>query len=674
MLGAMLGALLPWAAVPGAYAWIALTAAGFSMFALARRWLATRDAIFAAALYAANPYHIVIVYWRSAFAELLASTLMPLLLLQLLRVREGQKKAIILLSLVVAAAWLTNAPSAVMANYSLALLVVVLAAINRAPRLLFYGAAAVLIGAALAAFYLLPAAYEEKWVNIAEVLSPGVRPQDNFLFTTLNDADHNRFNLLVSVVATAEMFILALAVFLSRRMRRERSEAWWTLLVWAGAAGVLMISFTFIFWGHLPKLRFVQLPWRWLLCLNVAFAALVTFAFRRWWSRALVVAVMFGVIVVVWHRVQPPWWDTAEDIAEMQQDLRAGNGYEGTDEYVPLGADPYEIKREARRVTIEGESKTRLHIQQWEPETRGFTVGVTEKSSAVLRLFNYPAWKAEVNGREVKTETRDVTGQMVIAVVAGENTVRVIFTRTPDRILGGAISLATLILLLLLMFKDRPSSSAKIVQRVLIATSNPGKLRDFQAAAKAHGVDIECLPGFSSLPSVIEDGETFEANARKKAEFYSRFAPGEMVLADDSGLEVDALRGAPGVHSARYAAEQPNAAEKNTDDDANNARVLQELAGLPPEKRSARFVCILVAARDGSTLAMFRGEAEGIILDAPRGLEGFGYDPLFYFPQIEKTFAQLGAEEKARYSHRGAAFRKFLECYEKPGPRSLPLP
>jgi XTP/dITP diphosphohydrolase len=200
---------------------------------------------------------------------------------------------------------------------------------------------------------------------------------------------------------------------------------------------------------------------------------------------------------------------------------------------------------------------------------------------------------------------------------------------------------------------------------VLVATSNAGKLRDFVGAAVAHGITIAGIPDFASLPPVVEDGATFEANARKKAEEYSRATPGELVLADDSGLEIDALNGAPGVHSARYAApdlqnKEPHAADCNTDDAANNARVLRELAGLPPEKRSARFVCVLAAARDGRTLATFRGTAEGIILDAPRGQNGFGYDPLFYFPNIGKAFAELSVEEKSRYSHRGAAFRAFL--------------
>ena len=209
------------------------------------------------------------------------------------------------------------------------------------------------------------------------------------------------------------------------------------------------------------------------------------------------------------------------------------------------------------------------------------------------------------------------------------------------------------------------------MKRVLVATSNPGKIRDLVGAALAHNVQVESLPNYDTLPPVIEDGATFEANALKKAEFYSRYAEGEIVIADDSGLEVDALKGAPGVRSARYAADEHSLAGHtgNSDDEANNARLLRELHDVPDEFRTARFVCVIAAARNGHRLATFHGKAEGIILRERRGSNGFGYDPLFYFPEIGKTFAQLSAEEKARYSHRGAAFRALLEWEDESADR-----
>jgi len=204
-------------------------------------------------------------------------------------------------------------------------------------------------------------------------------------------------------------------------------------------------------------------------------------------------------------------------------------------------------------------------------------------------------------------------------------------------------------------------------ETVLIATFNPGKIREFQGIAQAYGVSVASIPGFSSLNPVVEDGDTFEVNAEKKAIEYSRAAPGQLVIADDSGLEIDALGGAPGVHSARYAASDPRTAESNSEDEDNRQRVLREMRGIPPERRTARFVCVLAVARDGALLNTIRGTSEGTILDAPRGTNGFGYDPLFYFPSVQKSFAELSAAEKAQFSHRGRAFRLFLDWY-----RALP--
>ena len=448
-LGAVLGALLPWKAVPGAYIWLALTLSGFSMFLLARRWLDRRDAIFAAAFYTANPYFIVIVYWRSAFAELLVGALLPLLLLYALR-SEEENSAVVPLALIVAAAWLTNIPAAVIANYSLVLLMLILAILERSPRVLLRGALAVLLGAALAAFFLIPAAYEQRWVNIAEVLSPGVRPQDNFLFTNINDVDHNRFNLLVSIMASAEIIALAIAAFVSRQWRRHEPQVWWTLLGWALVAVLLNSSFTSFLWERLPQLRYLQLPWRWLLCLNVALALFITMASRRWMVRVLICITMLVLLGFVWHRVQVPWWEKAEDFAQMLDNQQSGAGYEGTDEYVPVEADPYEINKDASRVALDNnvaaDQLLQVRIQRWNAESKLFTAEISQPGQLVLRLFNYPAWRVEVNGQMVATTTRSVTGQMLIPVQAGKNRVRITFTRTWDRTLGGIVTAVTALL------------------------------------------------------------------------------------------------------------------------------------------------------------------------------------------------------------------------------------
>ena len=197
------------------------------------------------------------------------------------------------------------------------------------------------------------------------------------------------------------------------------------------------------------------------------------------------------------------------------------------------------------------------------------------------------------------------------------------------------------------------------MRRLIIATTNAGKVIEIRSAlGDVPGWVLDPLP--PGILPIEETADTFLANAILKAEHYSRFVE-DITLADDSGLSITALGGRPGVHSARYAADDPRAAERNLDDETNNRKLIREIKLVRIENRKAQFVCVIAAAREGETLAVFEGKAEGIILEQPRGFNGFGYDPLFYFPSIQKTFAELSAEEKAKYSHRGAAFRGFLD-------------
>jgi XTP/dITP diphosphohydrolase len=199
--------------------------------------------------------------------------------------------------------------------------------------------------------------------------------------------------------------------------------------------------------------------------------------------------------------------------------------------------------------------------------------------------------------------------------------------------------------------------------RLFAATTSQGKLRDFRTAATAHNISIDPLPGLGEIAAPAEDGETFTSNATLKALYYSHFAPGEIVIADDSGLEVDALNGDPGVRSARFAADHglTDSPDANDNTDVwNNMLLLQKLAGIPPEQRTARYRCVLVAARDGRPLYAADGSVEGIILAAPRGTGGFGYDPLFYLPQLQQTMAEIDLETKHSLSHRGRAFVALL--------------
>ena len=201
------------------------------------------------------------------------------------------------------------------------------------------------------------------------------------------------------------------------------------------------------------------------------------------------------------------------------------------------------------------------------------------------------------------------------------------------------------------------------MKRILVATSNPGKIRDLVGAAIAHNVQIEMLPGFALLPSVVEDGATFEANARKKAEHYGKYAQGEIVIADDSGLEVDALGGAPGVRSARTlptSTTHPSTPATPTTKPTMRAccgscmtcrmssAAVDSCASSPPRATDTRLRHFTARQKESSCARRAAPTASATI-------------PLFYFPEIGKTFAELTAEEKAGYSHRGAAFRAFLQ-------------
>lgn len=454
-LGAALGAILPWKLVPGAYCWIALMLAGASMYRLAREWLPARDALFAAAFYAVNPYHLVIVYWRSAYAELSAAALLPLLVATLLRLREPGSRPVLGLGLILAAAWLTNAPAAVMIHYSAAGLAVLLAVGERSWRMLTRTGLAIALGIGLASFYLLPAILEEKWINIGEVLALGVRPQDNFLFTTIADVDHNRFNLLVSYVALAEIGIMVLAIWRSHASRLKKEPFWLLLSAWGGVTTLVMFSISNPVWQYLPKFRFVQLPFRWLLCLNAALALLLAMSTRRWLTRALAAAALLAVLFMVGHRLQAPWWDNASDILEMSEAISSGTGNEGIDEYVPAGADPYEVNQNLPRVTAPSGTAVPAQIINWGPIEKHFIVHVSQPENLTLRLFNYPAWEVAVNGRPVQAGTMDVTGQMLIPVTAGQSDVRIHFGRTLDRTIGDIVSVISLILLLAAWIKTR---------------------------------------------------------------------------------------------------------------------------------------------------------------------------------------------------------------------------
>jgi XTP/dITP diphosphohydrolase len=190
------------------------------------------------------------------------------------------------------------------------------------------------------------------------------------------------------------------------------------------------------------------------------------------------------------------------------------------------------------------------------------------------------------------------------------------------------------------------------MKELVISTKNKGKIAEFKQMLEKKELNVKSLLDYPNIPDIIEDGLTFSENAAKKAETLARYLQCT-VIADDSGLVVDALDGRPGVYSARYAGDEKN-------DSANMEKVLRELVDIPSEDRTARFVCVIAVARPNEKTLIFEGSCEGLITSEPRGSNGFGYDPIFYIPELEKTMAQLSAEEKNKQSHRANALKNLF--------------
>jgi uncharacterized membrane protein len=465
MLGASLGTVLPWNYVPIVFILLVQTFAGLSAFALARRLLPKRAALFCVACYAANPYALLIVYMRSDFAELLANAFFPLLFLLALQIgdllesaatseRSTTPKVIASFAAVFAAIWLSNAPAGVIASYSAFALFGFATITRKSWQPLLRGMVGLALGFGLASFYILPAAYEQRWVNIAQALSPGLLPSENFLYTVINDPEHTLFNWIASTIAILLVILTGLAALRARRGAQDRghvlqSKVWLLFLLLAGLATALMLRFTSLLWAVLPKLRFVQFPWRWMSLLAVVFAVFLGSAMgrRRGWIWAAATFALIGGTGVV--LVQRGWWDT-QDIPALRAAIANGEGFDGTDEYDPAGDDHTNLPTKSPQATVMDtdsipgpNSRPTIRVEHWSPEYKEVSVSAREPFFLGLRLLNYPAWRAEVNAAVVTPRGGDDYNQMILPIPAGESYVRVRFARTWDRTLGGGLSLAS---------------------------------------------------------------------------------------------------------------------------------------------------------------------------------------------------------------------------------------
>jgi hypothetical protein len=454
MIGAALGSILPWKVVPGILFWLGLFAAGVCMYKLASDWLVPRQAVIAAVLFAANPYNVIVIYYRSAFAELLAAALFPLMIWGIIRIARGEWKRMPLLAVVLAAIWLTNAPAAVIAGYTLVIVLVVCCGLRRDVRPVLPVAVSVAIGFGLAAFYIVPAWWEQRWIDLASMISTDGNPERNFLFSLNNHPDFLAFNWIVSALAVSLMLLTGIAIALNLKRRQMRSDVCWTMAVLALVSSLLMFPVSTILWRHLPKLQFLQFPWRWLTVLTVAFAVLVASA-APVKSKFLLLVAVFICASAVALSIKVKW--AGHDVPTVAEKFASQAGYFATTNFQPIGSNRFALEEHApllRKVDESGDlvdaDELKLQIDRWSVEQKIFSATTRREALLALKLLNYPAWQVFIDGQSGRAQSFKGTGQVLVTVPAGNHRVEVSFRRTRDRTIGGVISIVSLIVLLTL--------------------------------------------------------------------------------------------------------------------------------------------------------------------------------------------------------------------------------
>lgn len=479
LLGAVLGALLPWAWTPIAFTLLALFACGLSFYTMAREWMAEDAAAVAACVYVVNPYLLFVVYERAAYGELLSAILLPLLVLYALR----KQPALLPLSLIIAALWLTNAPSAVMGCYLLALITAIAAIGERSYTRILRAAGATALGLGLAAFYIVPAAYEQRWIEIARAIAPGMRIEDSFLFGHTGEPFHDQVLRTASWIAVVMLLATAISVWRSRR----QNTLWWPITVAAAAILLLLFPFSDFLWRHGPELEFLQFPWRLLLALGVIMAALIGLALRGSFREAptrstvLVRAIsMLALAAVMTSLAAFFFWQPCDDednIAAQRSTFR-DNGFEGTDEYTAIHSDNGDIQQglppvrvlqsadadEADSSVAENPQWTRdaadsadaqIQINRWQAERKEIVINTPAPAYAILKLMDYPAWKVQVNGALLVPRPHRDDGLMVLPLAAGKSVISIHYQATRDVELGRALSLLALCIAAALLIQTK---------------------------------------------------------------------------------------------------------------------------------------------------------------------------------------------------------------------------
>jgi hypothetical protein len=474
LLGALLGTITGWHTAPVLFVMLALLGAGASMYLLAREWAPPISAAFAACLYIANPYAMFVVYERSALGELLAAAWFPLMILFALRARSS----IAPLGLSVAALWLTNSPAAVMGSYLLAVLALSMWIVEGRPWPALRALGGMALGLGLAAFYIVPAAFEQRWVQIERAIIPGMRVEDSFLFAHTRNAFHDQVLWTASWIFVAEVIVASIAAYLAWR-RRGGGRARMVLTALLPILLLLQLPASYVIWKHTPHLKFLQFPWRWTLALSVVTCLFAAIALKKPGRQTALLAAVLIVAMAVGGGLlffQP--CDDEDAVAAQITGFREGQGTQGTDEYTPKGADNSAVQQHLPLVRIlsaaqddtadsskgdnpewragnSGSIAATVNVKRWNVEHWTVSIATAESGYAVLRLMDYPSWRVTVDekpalGRPVRDD-----GLMTIPIKAGKLVVEVQWAATRDVIAGRTISAIALLALAIVVMLER---------------------------------------------------------------------------------------------------------------------------------------------------------------------------------------------------------------------------
>ena len=504
MLGAALGLVFPWPLVGIVLTFLLLAGTGLATRALACEFMSDAAATLAGCAALFSGYALFTAYERSAFGELAGGFWIPLLLLYLFRARKGSPRfltefrvSVLPLALILAGAWLSNAPLGVMASYLLAAAAVALAVIERSWAHLVRAALAAALGIGVAAFYLVPAAWEQKWVDIRQATDdPGLKIENSFLFGHAADPSlelHNEELRRVSMIAVAMVGVALGGVLVAwRRKALSTGDRRWLVLALIPLVVLLMqLPVSLFFWNLLPKLRFLQFSWRWLVVveapMGIFFAAAVwpAVSVRRWPRIAIATAsaAIFLLLTASGDRFFFQPCDDEDAVVPMLQEFRNGAGFQGTDEYAPNGADDYVVATGLPDACLVSNPKTTLGIvdtaganpdwwieqhsceavfkrttgaSQAGPEHLQFDGTMPHAGTLILRLRKYPAWHIRVNGQPASESTPRDDGLIDLAVPEGPVEVTVDWTTTPDVWVGRWLSIAALLALTALCLPGWP--------------------------------------------------------------------------------------------------------------------------------------------------------------------------------------------------------------------------